>query len=259
MWQRLHEAAGVTGRNKNDRFRELFRQLIRQIDVKLFLEIGAHEAAFSRELADFMPETRIIAYEANPFVYEKYKSQLPETIGYVNSAVGVDNSPKRFYIPRSIPTGRGDIKLSEINTTSSLRARAGQNVVQDEVVCQCTTIDSIMEENNWLEPCALWVDVEGAVGDVLFGSHRALRRNITMIFVEVETNSTWAGQWLASDVIEYLTTKNFIPAVRDCETKWQYNQIYIHDSYLDQDVLKLIENYFELLIKKATLSQYVQV
>lgn len=253
LWPRLHDLAGVVGRGNNAEFRNLFQRLVKQLEIRLFLEVGAHEASISKELLKLMPQTKIFAYEANPFVFEKYKTQQPEGINYVNSAIGVDNSPKTFHIPRQIPTKKGDINLSQLNTTSSLRARSGRDTINEQVVCECTTIDSVMALNDWLTPSAIWVDVEGAVSDVLFGAHFALQKNIAIIFVEVEEHLTWTGQWLASDVTEYLHTKNFIPIARDCETTWQYNKIFINKKYLDSSILKHLGDYVDYLVSCASV------
>jgi FkbM family methyltransferase len=258
IWKKLHEMSGLFGRNKNDEFRDLFRDLLMSIDVEFFMEIGAHEAAFSSDLVNLMPGKDFMAYEANPFVFEKYKNSLSSSIKYVNSAVGGDRSKKTLYIPRSVPTKNGPLKLMPSNSTSSLHSRSAVNVEYDEVIVDCTTIDSIIEDNGYTTSGALWIDVEGAVGDVLFGAHRALQNNIAMIFVEVEEKSAWSSQWLASDVTEYLATKKFVPAVRDLETDWQYNQIYIHENYLSRDVLKLIESYVELLVNRIAAANLVK-
>lgn len=167
----------------------------------------------------------------------------------------MDNTPKTFYIPRHITTKKGDIHLSQSNLTSSLRARSGQNTVNEQVVCECTTIDSVMELNQWESPSAIWVDVEGAVSDVIFGAHFALQKNIALIFVEVEERAAWTGQWLASDVTEYLLTKNFIQIARDCETVWQFNKIFINKKYLNPSVLTHISSYVDYLVGSASIKK----
>ena len=250
LWRRLHEKANVFGRGKNEIFTDLFHSLVVKIDAKIILEVGAHEASFSSRLAASMPNAKVLAYEANPFVYEKYKNKLPKNIEYFNLAVGVDSNPKKLFIPRLIPAGNEGVQLSNVNKIGSLRSRIKEGVLQDEVMCECTTIDSIMDKNNLMGPCALWIDVEGAVGDVLFGANRSLKKNIALIYVEEELRPTWAGQWLATDIEDYLFSKNFVPVIRDCETSWQYNKIYVDNKYLDNDVLGLIESYFDLLIEK---------
>jgi FkbM family methyltransferase len=250
MWKRLHEKANSVGRNKNEAFKDLFQSLIAKIDAKLILEVGAHEAEFSSQVAKNMPNSKVLAYEANPFVYKKFKNKLPANVEYLNLAVGVDNNPKKFFIPRFIPTQNEGIEIGVTNTTSSLRSRSNESVLQDEVVCECTTIDLIMLDNNWMSPCAIWIDVEGAVGDVLFGANKSLKRNVALIYVEQELRSIWDGQWLASEIEEYLFSKNFIPVVRDCETIWQFNQIYINNNYLNNDIIGLIQGYLDHLIDK---------
>ena len=57
--------------------RNLFINLNRGLGVNSFIEIGAHEASISIELKKLEIDN-VYAFEANPFVYKKYASNLKE-------------------------------------------------------------------------------------------------------------------------------------------------------------------------------------
>ena len=54
----------------------LFSDLVDVVRPSVFVEVGAHEASFSREMAERYPSAKIIALEANPVVFEYYSFKL---------------------------------------------------------------------------------------------------------------------------------------------------------------------------------------
>lgn len=250
VWDHLHEVVGATGRNRNAEFIKLFQNICVKIKPKLFLEIGAHGAEFSKTLTSLLPGAKVIAYEANPFVFEKFKSKIPNSMEYLNLAVGADMLPKTLFIPIVLPTQDGTRNLAVANTTSSLKPRTNDSVVNEKVVCECTTVDEIVKKAGLPKPVIMWIDVEGAVGDVLFGAHRTLSKNMAAVFVEVETSAAWSGQWMASEISDYMKMQGFLPLARDRETAWQYNQIFLHKDYLNAGIFELLGEYISTLLKK---------
>jgi FkbM family methyltransferase len=243
LWRRIHEVTGATGRNKNQAFRDLYQKLCVQLRPDWILEIGAHEALFSKQMSQLLPEAKVLAFEANPFVYERFKGQVPESVAYLNQAVGADTTSKTLFIPRIIPKRDGEINFLRTNPISSLKSRAAEGVSYEQVACECTTVDSLLEKANRLSTSALWIDVEGAAGDVLLGANQSLSTVVSTLFVEVETESAWSGQWLAADVQNYLETRGFVSLARDCETTWQYNEIFIRRELVSDDVLNMVGDY----------------
>jgi hypothetical protein len=71
-----------------------------------------------------------------------------------------------------------------------------------------------------------WIDVEGAVDQVLPGS-RGLLERAAAVFIEVESESTWEQQWLDVDVARYFDELGKVPVLRDIERPHQYNVIYL--------------------------------
>ncbi len=254
FWEQLHVITGATGRNKNQAFRDLYKEICVELKPQLFVEIGAHEAGFSKSLASLLTQTKLMAFEANPYVYERFARSMPPTVQYLNKAVGTDESPKTFDIPRVITTRDGEIKLSEHNPVSSLHKRIGAGVTSTEVSCECTTLDRIVAGSGIsrnVEGVAIWIDVEGAVGDVLFGAHQSLKEDVSAILVELESRASWAGQWLAKEVNDYLALFGFVPIARDCETTWQYNQIYLKQRLVTDRMIGLVDGYIRRIVEAA--------
>lgn len=249
LWRRIHEITGATGRNKNQAFRDLYQKLCVGLRPDWIFEIGAHEALFSRQMSQLLPEAQILAFEANPFVYERFKGQVPKSVAYLNQAVGADTSPKTLFIPRTIPKRDGEISLLRANPISSLKNRVAEGVSYEQVECECTTVDSLLGKANRSSTVALWIDVEGAAGDVLLGANQSLSSAVVALFVEVETESAWSGQWLAEDVQEYLESRGFVSLARDCETTWQYNEIFIRRELISDDVLNRVGDYMLALLE----------
>ena len=50
------------------RLEAIFEEIARHIKPALAIEIGTHEAAWSRRLRAVLPDTRCLAFEANPAV-----------------------------------------------------------------------------------------------------------------------------------------------------------------------------------------------
>jgi FkbM family methyltransferase len=193
----------------------------------LVLEVGAHEARFSRRAAEALPEATVIAFEANPFVHAKFAQSMPSRVDYRLSAVGRNDQPISLSIPLSRPSPDGTVPMSPANTTSSLLARREEGYAYEAVQCECTSVDLLLEGMANDQTVALWVDVEGASQEVLAGASSALAEAVALIYIEVEDHAAWQGQWLAEDVTAHLEANGYVALARDRETSWQYNWIFV--------------------------------
>jgi hypothetical protein len=70
-----------------------------------------------------------------------------------------------------------------------------------------------------------WIDVEGASGAVLTSGGRVLS-HASLVYIEVETEQVWRGQWLDVDVARYLADCDLVPVLRDIQRPHQYNVVF---------------------------------
>jgi hypothetical protein len=176
---------------------------------------------------------------------------MPPGLDYRHCAVGADEAPQTLYIPREIPTARGLVTPSLTNKFSSLMRRDVDDIVEEAVTCDGTTVDAILAANPGPGNVALWLDVEGAVQQVLAGAGQALSDGrVGLIYTELETKTKWRGQWLAPDVHAFLMSHSYVPLARDLETKPQYNQIYAHRSVLSTGVLRRMGAYMAQILNR---------
>lgn len=250
LWERLHLLGGATGRNNNATFVSLFLSICEHLAPAVSLEVGAHEATFSKLVKQKLSHVAAYAFEANPHVFKKFQRQMSEGISYLNQAIGVDESPKEFYIPRSIPQSTGRWHLPQNNLSSSLQRREAEDVEYDVVTCECSTLDRLHENLGW-PSSVLWIDVEGAVGEVIRGGIRALDRSVQCAVIELEKSSYWSGQWLAADVVGFMEQMGFHALARDVETSWQYNQIFIKRNLITASIANEVTKYIEGITRQT--------
>ncbi len=233
LWESLLTHAGLTGRDKTGFLEQFYIDLCVLTGSRLCIEIGAHEASGLKRLSRVLPEARLLAFEANPYVYQRFVNRMEPAITYVNQAVSHDDQPRVLKIPRVMPSRDGQRTLPRENLTSSLRTRNMDKVEYEEVTVSCTSLDSILSEHPGLTPASLWIDVEGAAGDVLAGATQALRKDVALVYIELENRTSWKGQWLDQDVARFLAGYDFLPLARDMQTPWQYNQLFIQSRWLE--------------------------
>lgn len=194
-----------------------YGQLVAALKPACAIEIGAHEAGFSMRLRRHMPELDIIAFEANPDVHALYLPRLaPLNIDYRLQAISAAPGRVRF----RVPVVRGTTKM----TMGSLMnyGEASGNSVEHEV--DAITLDSLERRD-----AALWIDVEGAIKQVLDGGEQTLRSALC-VQVEMETQERWPGQMTDQAVIARLATFGLTPVARDIARHWQYNAVFVRTS-----------------------------
>jgi FkbM family methyltransferase len=246
-WESLLGAVGLVGRGTNGRMVELFKHLCEVIQCRMTVEVGAHGAEFSRDMARRLPQATIVAFEANPHVHSAFAGRVGGRVDYRQSLVASDRRPRTLYIPRRSQWADKDVEHHPGATIASLKK--GVAVVEaEEVVVESTTLDQVCADTEWLAPCGLWIDVEGAASEVLIGAHASLSRNVQLIFMEVERRAAWHDQWLLADVRDYLGMKGFVPVCRDRETEWQFNEVYVQSEAISPKVVTALGQYIGQLV-----------
>lgn len=206
---------------------DAFLALAIEFAPELSVEIGAHEASFSVRLKRSRPQIEALAFEANPYVFEKYLTELdsyPESVKYMNAAICNQTGSVDIYIPTVWPHG----SFPKTNAISSLLPRANKHFEYEIARVPAYTLDDAVQDITFREAVA-WIDVEGAQRDVIEGASKFLSR-ASAVYIEVETTEVWSGQTMANDVSELLSQYGLVPVLRDNLAKRQFNEIYIKDS-----------------------------
>jgi FkbM family methyltransferase len=213
--------AGLSPPLLQRRVRTAFRSLARLTDPTLTLEIGAFEAGFSRWVTRELPRARAVAFEANPLVWAHHRDEVTALgVEYLNLAIGPENGPVTLNVPRDFD-GRA---RAPVNRMSSL----GSNLRSEEQVAvevPGVRLDDAVPLSDD-DRLVAWIDVEGALGAVLPGSSRTLGR-AAAVYVEVEAEPIWEGQWLDRDVLDWFEGIGMVPLLRDRQRREQYNVLLV--------------------------------
>jgi FkbM family methyltransferase len=199
-----------------------FRRMCRWLAPTVAVEIGAHDALFSRQMKADLPDVRVVAYEANPYVHERFVDQVAATgVDYFHLAVGTTTGTVELSVPRDT----GGRELTRTNRIASL-AHNRHSHDEEKVSVPAVRLD----EHLVLGPddaAVAWIDVEGASQQVLEGS-RAIVAQTGFVYIEVERAEVWEGQWLDTDVATFLDELGFVPILRDRQRRRQYNMVFAH-------------------------------
>lgn len=226
-WASSARMSGLPSEEIEQRLIDYFRRLCRRVAPAVVLEIGAHEASFSRWAATELPDARVIAFEANPHVHAKFAAKLAGTgVGYLNAAVGPVNGQVELNLPLEVD-GKSR-KLTSRMASLAMHTRASDYV---QVSVPSVRLDDHLELAEG-ERVVAWIDVEGANEAVLRSGPSVLDRT-DAIYIEVERETTWEGQWLDSDVALHLRQHGLIPVARDIKRQHQYNVVFVRAELVD--------------------------
>lgn len=228
-----------------------FFQIVRVNQPKLFIEAGAKDARTSMRARRYLKEAEIVAFEANPYNYARFKDDKKlnhDKISYRNYALSEESGSLTFKIKKK---SDGE-EVSPVAGDNSMHYRIEKGFVYDEITVPSITLDDYFVDNQ--NRCCLWVDVEGATKEVLSGANRLLDQT-DFLLVEVEDRLVWEGQWLRKELNEYLFHKSFVPVARDFQSRYQYNIIYVKDWMIDFDSFRNIFAYYHSGIGAKTYGQ----
>ena len=215
--------------------------MVRALRPEVVLEVGAHEGRFSISAKRVLKDTPVVAFEANPDVWQKHRARLEkEGVTYRNLAVADQPGKIRF----KVPIVRGQQALT---TGSLLDFTASDEFVEHEV-------EAVRLDDQGFGTNVLWIDVEGATRQVLAGAERVVA-SCMAAFIEVEEDERWPGQMVAAEVLDYFEERGFVALLRDAQGDWQYNVILVRrELVFDHRIAPFKRLYFSELRKIANLS-----
>ena len=195
---------------------QIFINLQKDLKPNVSIEVGAHAAEFSNTMAK--AGIRAYAFEASPFVYERFKDNMHPGVKYINKAVSYQDDIVMFQIDK-----RFDPAMVGHNTIM----KRAEDIDYEYVKVEAVALDDFAGMNSNI---ALWIDCEGANREVLQGASKLLDE-VSSIHIEVETREFWKNQWLLSDVENYLAGYGFKELSRENVDQYghQVNIIYVKE------------------------------
>ena len=218
-------------------------QMVYHLKPQIVLEIGAHGAEFSQSIKLKMPKTRVVAFEANPGVHEKYREEVEATgVEYRFQCIADENRTYQFNVPA---TTKEHSTMGSLLTNTVAEAASTYDV-------QGQRLDDFL--GNVESRNVMWVDVEGAVGSVLSGAEKSLE-NCLLLFAELEATPRWEGQILDSDVIQKLAQFGLYPVLRDIQRhKWQHNIVFMREECMaDPAILRICGDFISKTVGHVRL------
>lgn len=204
--------------------KDLLDQVIHHERPGTIVEIGAFEADFSRRMTQSFPGARVIAFEANPIVHANFWPELSgANVDYRHAAIGARNGEATIHVPTRI-CGNDMPALSRMGSLNELSV---PNSEMDTLTVPIRRLDDELGDMDGA--AALWIDVEGAVPDVLDGAETTLRRT-QIVLCELESIGMWKGQTLADSLVERFRTAGLTPVARDCEKRNQFNALFLAEN-----------------------------
>jgi FkbM family methyltransferase len=200
-------------------------QMARRLAPEVVLEIGAHDAWFSARMRRVLPNTRVIAFEANPEVHAQGADRLRGLgVDFRNQAVSDATGQVTSMVPR------GARSKSRRDMGSLLRRKG-------EVDEQTFEVDAVrLDDAPGVDGASniMWIDVEGAVGMVLDGAPETLAKS-ELIYVELEPREDWPGQRIDVDIIDALARHGLVPVLRDVQRRvGQYNALFLRETRIGE-------------------------
>lgn len=185
-----------------------FLSLQSRLKPEYIIEVGAKEADFSLRAKKLLPNSKVYAFEANPYVYSNYSKKCKRRgVNYLPLGVSNINGKKEF-----------QINLMKEKSDGSHSFLKPLNSEENEIISiDCITLDeffipNLCEKDN----IALWIDAEGYSGQILEGATKLLS-HVQSLYIEVEHRRFWRDQSLSTDVLGLLEARDFIMVGRDLE------------------------------------------
>ncbi len=232
----LQNAANYDVGNEAERHRSnedlisLFYMLQDRIHPDLTVEIGAFNAKFSIEMK--RRGFRAIAFEASPHNYEFFRKDpdlASSGVEYLHTAISRKDGFIDFQVQRKID----GVDADPVRGNNSILFRNRDGIEYETASVPSASLTGFFQAHG-LEgkSFSAWIDVEGAIGDVLDGAEAVLNSCLTLL-LEVEQHRFWRDQRLATDVMDHLIRRNLIPVARDFEYAHQYNLICVRRELLE--------------------------
>ncbi len=238
----LFDLSSMQGRQwSKQRITDFFINIQHLLPVQSIVEIGAHEAGFSLSVKKKFPQFNVFAYEANPYVYEKYINTPAiqnSAIHYEHLAVSNYDGDVTFHISNTIQAKQ---EAKDSKRHSILERKTNDSTT--DITVKCNTLDTLFKnELSHNQGFSLWIDAEGATSLILEGAKNLLP-HVYSVFVEVESQTKFKQQWNEKELCDFMLENDFLPIARDFAFRHQYNMIFVKKDYINT-IEFLYQNHF---------------
>ncbi|MCW3122634.1 MAG: noeI 1 [Flavipsychrobacter sp.] len=213
-------------------------------NVNQILDIGSWHLGQSIEFATIFEHARVDAFEPVPASYELCKSrrdsldrQRKDRIGIHNIALTNKTGKIPFYA-----VDPAQSSVPNVGASSMFRFMDGlngtpfnQNLVQQEIMVQATTLDKWCKDYKIKQVDIMWVDVQGAELLVFKGAEKILK-NTRIIMTEVGLKPYYEGHTLKADIDAYLNGLGFKELHDTFELNgfdYEANTIYVNEGVVN--------------------------
>jgi FkbM family methyltransferase len=195
--------------------KSLFVSILKACNADCVCDIGSRDGDQSLLFRHALPAADILAFEANPLNFKAMQGNphlAAERIELFPCAISNRRGTAQFHV--------ADIDYADPKAnrgTSSLLTAAG-NKVKSTVDVETHRIDEIiLSRFSERRRIGLWIDVEGAEGDVLEGISGIADR-IVAIHVESTNEPRWDGQKPVRDIAALMSRHGFLACGRNFGT-----------------------------------------
>lgn len=236
-----------------DMLEQALHDVIDVVQPDLFVEIGAFEAAFSLAMRRRHPQARVIAFEGNPRVAERFGPKACAAgVDYRAGAVADADADVTFNIV-DVVAGKD---MPHENRMGSLHDLGLRDSRTTPVTVRGMRLDTVLDEVPARRAC-LWIDVEGAATAVVRGAAQSLART-EIVYCEVESREVWKEQDLAPAVMRMLAEAGFVLVARDCQKWFQKNCLFLRPALAATPaVQKIVARYSDAASRSFTAAAAV--
>jgi FkbM family methyltransferase len=197
-------------------------------EVTIF-DIGSRDCLQSIEFTKSFPKSKIYAFECNPNTLDICKNNIlnyPQ-ITLINKAVNYYDGLCKFFPINQQKTitswkdgNPGASSLFKSNDTYPI-----ERYIQDEIIIDCVTLETVMEEHKINKCDIIWMDLQGAEL-IALESMKDKINFVDYIYTEVSFKPIYEEQVMFDELNNFLVSKNFKLCNSLDKNCWQTDAIY---------------------------------
>lgn len=207
----------------------VLKNISNQFTPKVIYDIGASTLHWTKEVKKIWNNIDIIAFDSIEEAEELYKSQnIKFHIGVLSDQ---DNKVVKFYENKENPAGNSYYK--EIGHPNSINIYP-ENSYTEKIAM---TLQSIVQQNNFLLPDIVKIDVQGAELDILKGGQNIIN-HAKYLIIELQNIEYNRGAPLENVTIEYLQNNGWkIEEAKFSNNGPDADYLFINTKYTKSDKL----------------------